>query len=244
MIQIGDCALSLDKREKGSNLDFISHAHSDHIAAAKSSTRILASGVTKELLLTINGIEPQQELVAPEGLHMINAGHILGSKQIVINDEKMGMKTIYTGDFQMQKSRSCEMIDLEEADSVIIDSTYYQPDVVFDERSEVEGAIQSWTDMKLNDGIVLFGTYALGKAQELTAILNDMRILPIVSKKISRINKVYKKSKVIKGAKKGRLMAPKTTRHVLIQDGEELTFHGNDSAEPEINFPLELLRKL
>jgi Cft2 family RNA processing exonuclease len=191
MIQLDDFALSLDRREKGSTIDFISHAHSDHIAAAKSSRRILASDVTKQLLQTINAIEPQQKIDAPKSLRLINAGHILGSKQIVINDEKAGRKTVYTGDFQLQKSRSCEMIDIEDADTVIIDSTYYQPDIIFDERNEVEPAIQHWADVKLHDGIVLFGTYALGKAQELVSILNESGILPIVSKKISRINKVY-----------------------------------------------------
>ncbi|MFI5412959.1 MAG: hypothetical protein ACHQX1_03640, partial [Candidatus Micrarchaeales archaeon] len=118
------------------------------------------------------------------------------SKQIVINDEKKGSKIIYTGDFQMQKSRSCEMIDIEEADTVILDSTYFQPDVTFDDRQEVEDAIQYWADMKLNDGIVLFGTYALGKAQELVSILNEKGILPIVTKKISKINNVYKRNGV------------------------------------------------
>ncbi len=192
MIQVNELMLSLDRKEKGSNIDFISHAHSDHIAAAKSSKRILASKVTKELLQTIKAIEPQQDIEVPNYVKMINAGHILGSKQIVINDENKGVKTVYTGDYQMQKSRSCEMIDVEEADHVIVDSTYFNPDVTFDDRSEVEDALQYWTEMKLNDGIVLFGTYALGKAQELVSILNDKGILPIVTKKISRINKVYK----------------------------------------------------
>jgi putative mRNA 3-end processing factor len=196
MMNIDDYALSLDRKEKGSTIDFVSHAHSDHIAAAKSSKRILASSVTKELLQTINAIEPQEEIEVPHSLSMINAGHILGSKQIVMNDESKGVRTVYTGDFQMQKSRTCEMIDVVQADAVIMDSTYFQPDVVFDERQEVEETIRYWTDMKLNDGIVLFGTYALGKAQELVSILNGNGILPIVTKKISRVNNVYKKNGV------------------------------------------------
>lgn len=196
MIEVNDLVLSLDRRVKDSDLDFISHAHSDHIAAAKSSKKILASSITKELLQTINSIEPQNNVETPNFVKMINAGHILGSKQIVINDERNGVKTVYTGDFQMQKSRSCEMIEIEEADSVIIDSTYFHPEVVFDERQEVENTLQYWTEMKLNEGIVLFGTYALGKAQELISILNEKGILPIVTKKISRINKVYQRNGV------------------------------------------------
>ena len=196
MIHVGEYALSLDRREKGSNIDFISHAHSDHISAAKSSKRILASGATKDLLLAINEIKPQLDVETPRFMKMINAGHILGSKQIVINDENAGTKMVYTGDFQMQQSKTCERIEIESADTVIIDSTYHQPDVTFDDRAEVEDAIRYWTDMKLNDGIVLFGTYALGKAQELVSILNENGILPIVSKKVSRVNRIYQKNGV------------------------------------------------
>ena len=190
MIRVGDFALSLDRRELGSNLDFISHAHSDHIAAARSSKKIYASDVTKELLRAVNGIEPHS--AEPPGfVKLLDAGHILGSKQIVINDERRGIKTVYTGDFQLQKSRTSDRIEIPEADVAIVDSTYYDPEVAFDERNEVEGALQYWTEMKLRDGIVLFGTYALGKAQELVSILNETGVLPIVTKKISRINKVY-----------------------------------------------------
>ncbi len=194
MIEVGEYAISLDRKEKNSNIDFISHAHSDHISAAKSSKRIYASEITKQLLQTINEIEPQQAVENPPFLKMLNAGHILGSKQIVINDEIKGTKTIYTGDFQMQKSKACESIEIEEADTVIVDSTYFQQDVTFDDRTEVEDALKYWTNMKLNDGIVLFGTYALGKAQELITLLNEDGILPIVTKKISKVNKVYQKN--------------------------------------------------
>ncbi len=194
MIQINDHFISLDKREKGSDIDFISHAHSDHISAAKSSKRILASRVTNELLREMRDIENQQEYEIPKEIRLINAGHILGSKQIVVNDEKNGRKVVYTGDYQLQKSRSCEAIEIEEADTLIVDSTYYQKDVEFDERNDVEDSIRYWTDLKLHDGIVLFGTYALGKAQELISILNENGVFPIVSKKISKVNGVYKRN--------------------------------------------------
>ena len=55
---------------------------------------------------------------------------------------------------------------------------------------------------------------------------------------------MWKKSRVIKDAKKGRLTEPKTTRHVLVQGGKEHTFHHNGAVEVEINYSLELLKKL
>ena len=196
MIRANGVAFSLDRKEKGSDIDFISHAHSDHIAAARSSSRICASKVTKDLLSAAGSMPPQEAMDMPKFASLINAGHILGSKQLVVADGAMGLKTIYTGDFQMQKSRSCEGIEVEEADAVIVDSTYHRPDVVFDDRQDVEDAIQYWTEAKLNDGIVIFGAYALGKAQELISILNERGILPMVSRKISRVNRVYRENGV------------------------------------------------
>ncbi len=196
MISVNGVSFSLDRKEKGADIDFISHAHSDHIAAAKSSSRIYASGITKDLLCAVSSMVPQSDVGMPKSTKLINAGHILGSRQIVADDEVNGSRIVYTGDFQMQKSRSCEGIEIEEADVAIVDSTYYQPSLVFGERQEVEDAIQYWAEQKLNDGIVLFGTYALGKAQELISILNEKGVLPLVSRKISTINRVYRNNGV------------------------------------------------
>jgi Cft2 family RNA processing exonuclease len=177
-------------------MDFVSHAHSDHTAAVKSSKKILASSATKELLGVVKNIAPQEDFEMPEGVKMLDAGHILGSKQVSVNDPVNGLKTVYTGDYQLQKSRVCKQIEIEEADVAIVDSTYFQPEVQFDDRDETETALQQWTESKLNSGIVLFGAYALGKAQELVSILNEKGILPIVTKKISRINTVYRNNGV------------------------------------------------
>ncbi len=192
----GGLGISLDKKESGASIDFVSHAHSDHIAAAKSSKRMLASEVTKELLEELRDIEPQEGFEVPSNIKMINAGHILGSKQLVVTNSETGTKTVYTGDYQMQKSRTCDSVEIERADVAIVDSTYFHRNLKFDERSEVESAMQAWTESKLNSGIVLFGVYALGKAQEVISILNEKGILPIVSKKISGINKIYTKNGV------------------------------------------------
>lgn len=193
MIYANGLAVSLDRKEKGATVDFISHAHTDHIASAKSSKNVIASKETIDLLQEFRGVQVNQ-VSLPNSVKLLDAGHMLGSKQIVINDETAGKKIVYTGDFQMQKSRVCSGIQTEDADVAIIDSTYYAPEIKFDAREETESALQFWTEMKLTSGIVLFGTYSVGKAQELISILNEQGILPIVSKKISKANKVYIKN--------------------------------------------------
>ena len=195
MIHSNGLALSLDRKEKGATADFISHAHTDHIASAKSSKNVIASKETVELLEEFRGISINQ-VQLPRSVKLLDAGHMLGSKQIAIEDENKGERIIYTGDFQLQESRACSRIELESADTVIVDSTYFDPDIKFDPREETESAIQFWTELKLMSGIVLFGTYSVGKAQELIAILNEQGIVPLASKKISAASEVYIKNGV------------------------------------------------
>ena len=190
MISANGQRISLDRRAKGSDLDFISHAHADHISSAKSTKHAIASTETVALLKKINNIELKQEAL-PQYMQLYDAGHILGSKQVAINDEQQGQRILYTGDFQLQHSRACRKLQLTGADTIVVDSTYFDPRVKFDERSEVEVAMQKWVQSKLRYGIVLFNTFALGKAQELTMILNEVGITPVVSEKIAGINEVY-----------------------------------------------------
>ncbi len=186
-----DKKLSLDRKEKGSNIDFVSHAHSDHIGAAKSSESILMSDQTASLLKAAYRIETEGRRFPPQQhLRMIDSGHMLGAKQLVI--EKDGERIIYTGDFQMDRSRSAPRIAIENADTLIMDSTYPYTNVSFGPREEEERKMQRWVETTREKGIVLFGAYVMGKAQEIIKILNEVGIVPVVSKKISRISEVYR----------------------------------------------------
>ncbi|MGD0728971.1 MAG: hypothetical protein ABR981_02750 [Candidatus Micrarchaeaceae archaeon] len=190
MINSNNLRISLDRREPNSDVDFISHAHTDHLGAAKSSKMVLASDETIQL------IEQSQNMTIQNksngcNFQLIEAGHMLGSRQLVANDDKTGKRITYTGDFQTVRSKTSKPIDVRETDVLIMDSTYEDPLVKFDDKFEVESIIQDWTSRKLNQGIVIFSAYAMGKAQELISIFNDAGIKPVVTKKISKISKVY-----------------------------------------------------
>lgn len=190
MIYLDDYAISLDRKERDSDIDFISHAHSDHTSAARSSKNVIASEETAELLKVASGIELKGFRSSMEGVALTDAGHVLGSKQIRIESPQDGVIT-YTGDFMLQKSLTCKPIQILGTDTLIMDSTYSSPEIKFDGRQEVEGAIELWTRRKREQGIILFGVHALGKAQEIIRMLNNAGIVPVTSKKISAINKVY-----------------------------------------------------
>jgi len=193
-ISFNEYNISLDRREQGSNLDFISHAHTDHITAAKKSQKVLSSVETAELIESAYGISVNRFEPNEKGIKLLDSGHMFGSKQLYIEDYENGKSIIYTGDFQMQESDISKPIEIKQADIAIIDSTYSNPKVRFPNRQEIIENIILWVTNKISNGIILFSAYRMGKAQELIKIMNKAGIKPVVTKKISEVNKVYEKN--------------------------------------------------
>jgi putative mRNA 3-end processing factor len=193
MIYLDGYAISLDRREHSSNVDFVSHAHSDHISAAKSSKSVIASSETARLLEVAKGIKIKECREQIAGVKLLDSGHMLGAKQIRIESNNKGIIT-YTGDFMLQHAVTCKPIEMLETDTLIIDSTYCTPEIKFDPREEVESAIELWVRRKQSQGIILFGAHRMGKAQELTRLLNMQGIMPFTTEAIGKINSVYRES--------------------------------------------------
>ena len=191
MIESNNVRISLDRRERESDIDFISHAHTDHLGAARSSKGILASQQTMDLIESAYGLSVRNRASCAENMRLLEAGHMLGSRQLSVDCEKAGARITYTGDFQTSKSRTARRIEAVDSDVLIMDSTYADSLLRFDDKEEVESALQDWTIGKIRKGIVIFSAYAMGKAQELIAILNEVGIKPLVSRKISRVSMVY-----------------------------------------------------
>lgn len=192
-VNVGEYRIALDCAEATANVNFVSHAHYDHLSGIRKSRKVIASKATKDLIECRYAKKQVTLLDESIKVELLNAGHILGSKQLYAESEELGASVIYSGDFQMQKSYVAEPIETKKADILIIDSTYPEKDFAFGEKSEVISAIQRYALARLNSGIVLFGAYALGKSQELVKIANEVGIAPIVDEKIFNINKVYQK---------------------------------------------------
>lgn len=190
MIQIGETRISLDRREAGADFDFISHAHSDHIAAAKSSPAVIASDQTGQLVECAYGIKPNR-VGLPENMKLLEAGHMLGSKQLYVEDQKTGNRIIYSGDFCLGLNKTARPIEIVGCDDLILDSTYYGPEFNFGDKFSSEMKMVEWVKGRLERGSVIFSAYRMGKAQELISVFNDAGIVPIVSDKVGTISKIY-----------------------------------------------------
>ncbi len=192
LFRMGRYSIALDRHDRSANVNFVSHAHSDHTAGLRRGSGAVMSMPTMELL-AVRGKKVAAAEMCNMG-KMLDAGHILGSKQLYVELEDMGTSVLYSGDYQMQKSFAAEGIRTTEADLLVIDSTYPYANVIFDDRDEVAYAMQLYVKRKLESGAaVVFGTYTMGKAQELIKVFNDIGIAPVVDEKIAKLNEVYAK---------------------------------------------------
>jgi len=188
-LSIGSYKIALDGDSTG-DVNFISHAHSDHVRRLRM--KVYASRETAELISAIYGKEIST--AEPCCAKLLDAGHVLGSKQLYVEDYERGYAAVYTGDFQMEPSLVAKRIEVKQADVVIMDSTYPSPGVSFDDKLQTIDSIQRFALHTESNGIVLFNAFALGKSQEVIAMLNDCGITPVVSKKISNVSKVYREN--------------------------------------------------
>jgi len=187
--EVGETAISLDG--SGRENCFISHAHSDHLAALrKGKKRILASQETLALAgyfdvapLKFDGVK----------LELLNSGHILGSRQL--KTEYDNTVFIYTGDFKLQDGLTTKGAEVEKCDVLLIESTYGSPEMVFPDREFVYSSMAKWVKSNLERGaIVLLGGYPVGKAQELVKFSNKyLGVAPVVESSIEKACRVYEK---------------------------------------------------
>ncbi len=55
-------------------------------------------------------------------------------------------------------------------------------------------------------------------------------------------NKVWDKKRIVARALRGKLLKPKSTKHVFVRYGKEAPFQDNDYIEPSVSYPLSKLK--
>ena len=98
-------------------------------------------------------------------ISFIPAGHILGSAQVLM--EYQGVKYLYTGDYKLQPDKTCEPIEFVQADVLITETTFADPNT---QHPIAEEEILKLNSTQTN---IMLGAYALGKCQRLISLMND-----------------------------------------------------------------------
>ncbi|MCC7552855.1 MBL fold metallo-hydrolase [Candidatus Micrarchaeota archaeon] len=205
-----DSQMEIGLEQSRGDVLYLSHAHSDHLRSPRKKKGVIVSKESYELANWKEKYDPI--IINPKGIKLLNAGHILGSTQLMA-DTNEG-RLIYTGDFKLRDGLTTKKAEVKECDTLIIESTYAQPGISFPEYESVYYEIYNWV-RKNKQSILLFGGYSLGKSQEIIKILNTYcNITPIVDKKVDQYCRIYEKY----GIKLDRLLIGTNEANEVMRD--------------------------
>jgi DNA ligase-1 len=162
----------------------LTHAHADHAVAGHGEV-----WATPETLALYRRRHPEWsgagralaygEEAAGNGarLRLVPAGHVLGSAQVWIGAEGEKESLLYTGDFKLRTGRTCAPAEAPPAGTLVMETTFGLPVFVFPPREVLERRILEACHEALASGETpVLLAYALGKAQEVAALLTEAGI--------------------------------------------------------------------
>lgn len=195
-MRIPSLGLWLDARRPRS-VSFISHAHSDHIGnhrraiVTQATARLCRPRLSHASTTEYETHEYGEAFSIGEArLELIPAGHILGSSQILIQTENQTF--VYTGDFKLRAGHTQSRCEVRRCDTLVMECTYGRPHYRFPDRSAVEAEIAARCRAAFERGQTpVIYAYALGKAQEIVAMLNRAKLTLLVHPVIARICSAY-----------------------------------------------------
>ncbi|MFC3562740.1 MBL fold metallo-hydrolase [Pedobacter jamesrossensis] len=151
----------------------VSHAHGDHAIGGSQNVYCTAATETfmkhryrKFAAVDFHSKTYHQSFKIKEvTITFYSAGHILGSAQVLM--EYNGVKYLYTGDYKIEPDATCEPFEFVEADVLITESTFANPD------TKHPSPIDEIRKLNETSSNIMLGAYALGKSQRIIQLLND-----------------------------------------------------------------------
>lgn len=200
-LRIPELGLWLDPHEPqlGPEKVFVSHAHSDHIAAHREV--ILSAPTAKLMQARVPGKRHEHILNFGEKrqfesggksfqITLVPAGHIFGSAMAFIEYE--GASLLYTGDFKLRRSLSAEPCEPRRADILIMETTYGRSQYVFPPTQDVlKGIIRFCREALDNDETAVLLGYSLGKSQEILRGLGDAGLPLMLHGSVYKLTQIY-----------------------------------------------------
>lgn len=200
-LHIPELDLWLDPHEPkiGSEKVFVSHAHSDHVAAHREV--ILSAPTAKLMQARVPGQRDQHVLNFREicnfqakeksfQITLLPAGHIFGSSMALI--QCAGESLLYTGDFKLRRGLSAEPCEPRKAHILIMETTYGRPQYVFPATADVlNGVIRFCREALDNDETAVLLGYSLGKSQEILCSLADAGLPLMLHGSVYKLTQIY-----------------------------------------------------
>ena len=198
-LYLPQCGLWMDAR-KAKPFAVVSHAHSDHTARHQSFVATpatidcirvrLGDAVARRGIPLAYGEVYQHGAVS---IRLFPAGHVLGSAMVRV-EAPSGESLLYTGDFKTRPGLAAEPIEIPQADTLIMESTFGRPEFVFPSLQTVQQQIRDFcVDALVSGEVPVLLVYSLGKAQEILRLLQACDFTFMAHKAIRALNPVYEK---------------------------------------------------
>jgi putative mRNA 3-end processing factor len=156
----------------------ITHGHADHARSGHGA--VLATPDTIAIMKVRYGEDCAGQFQALEfntplqvddvTITLVPAGHILGSAQVVM--EHRGQHIVVTGDYKRLPDRTAQTFELAECDLLVTEATFglpvFQHPKPLDEIGRLLRSVETFPERSH-----VIGSYALGKAQRVIALLRD-----------------------------------------------------------------------
>lgn len=175
-----------------SDFIFVSHAHTDHLHKKRKNekTKIIAKTLASKetsIIAKIRGYDIDVTIDEHEGFELIDTGHILGSRGLLIDED-----IFYTGDISIrQRGFMNSITNIPKVETLIIESTFGKPEFIFPSIEKIIDKTNKIISECYDRGNpVLIMGYSLGKAQLLIDLFKHWEPF-YVHDSIYVINKVY-----------------------------------------------------
>lgn len=162
LCEVNDKRVYLDpKNTDSTGINFVSHAHSDHLPSRNGGT-ILSSLETNEIA-NLRGFKMENHIESLDDFSLIDSGHILGAKGLLFDD------IFYTGDICTRNRGFLQGAKTPKCKTLITECTFGLPEFVFPKLEETQKQVNELISELYGKGIpiILMG-YQLGKAQTIT----------------------------------------------------------------------------
>jgi len=164
LCEVNDKRVYLDpKNTDAAGINFISHAHSDHLPSKNGGT-ILSSFETNKIA-NLRGFKMENYIDSLDGFSLIDSGHILGAKGLLFDD------IFYTGDICTRKRGFLQGAKIPKCKTLITECTFGLQEFVFPTIDEIQKQVNELISELYGKGIpVILMGYKLGKAQTITQL--------------------------------------------------------------------------
>lgn len=170
-----DQKIVADGRNTSGDINFVSHAHFDHLHT-NTSSKVVSSDLTASLAEARTG-KSIDHVSSTDNISLIDSGHIVGSSAALIQNN--GEKILYTGDFSTRDRTYIDGFEPVDADVLILESTYGIPAYTFPDQKQLEKQIVDWIK-DTQQPLFLFG-YSLGKAQKIQHLVRKATDRPLIA---------------------------------------------------------------